>query len=56
MPGMKIIDAHLHFSKCEHFDEIAVSAGHENTGEHLKRVFDEQGGTLCRLDSGGVAL
>ena len=39
---MKIIDAHLHFSKCAHFDEIASAAGHENTAAHLGRVFGER--------------
>ena len=47
---MKIIDAHLHFSKCDHFDEIASAAGHENTAPHLERVFAEQGIVL------GVAM
>jgi len=47
LPQMKIIDAHLHFSKCDHFDGIASAAGHENSGEHLKRVFGEQGVILA---------
>ena len=40
---MKIIDAHLHFSMWEHFDEIARAAGHENTAEGLRRDFAAEG-------------
>ncbi len=40
---MKIIDAHLHFSKGSGFDGIARTAGHENTPECLGRVFEECG-------------
>lgn len=40
---MKIIDAHLHFSKCEGFDEVARVAGHCNEAENLKAAFDECG-------------
>ena len=40
---MKIIDAHFHFSKCGHFDEIAREAGHENTPGHLAQVFRQTG-------------
>ena len=36
---MKIIDAHFHYSKCEHFDLIAEAAGHQNTPEHLAEVW-----------------
>ena len=36
---MKIIDAHLHFSRCGHFDAIAEAAGHVNSGGHLEAVF-----------------
>ena len=40
---MRIIDAHLHFSKCDGFDEIAVAAGHENTPENLGKSFQANG-------------
>ena len=40
---MKIIDAHFHFSKCDHFDAIAAAAGHENSAEHLTRVWRREG-------------
>ena len=40
---MKIIDAHLHFSKWEQFDAIARAAGHENSAEALGRVFAAEG-------------
>ena len=36
---MKIIDAHLHFSRCDHFDAIAAAAGHVNSAAHLEEVF-----------------
>ena len=32
---MKIIDAHLHFSKCDSFDESALAAGHRNETDSL---------------------
>ena len=40
---MKIIDAHFHFSKCDHFDQIAAAAGHENTAEHLESTYRQTG-------------
>lgn len=40
---MKIIDAHLHFSKCDSFDESALAAGHRNETDSLKAAFDECG-------------
>ena len=41
---MKIIDAHLHFCPgYGHFDELAISAEHENTAEHLKTTFEKLG-------------
>ena len=39
---MKIIDAHLHFSRCDHFDAIARAAGHRNSGAHMHRVFQQE--------------
>lgn len=33
---MKIIDAHIHYCQDPYFDRIAESAGHKNTGTHLK--------------------
>ncbi len=44
---MRIIDAHLHFSKCDGFDELALSAGHRNDAESLKSAFDECGVVLA---------
>lgn len=41
---MNIIDAHIHLVEHEpYFDEIARNAGHENTVEHLKEIFDQLG-------------
>lgn len=41
---MKIIDAHIHFyQNDEYFDQIALAAGHENTEEHLRKAFAENG-------------
>lgn len=41
---MKIIDAHLHFCPgYGHFDNLAVSAEHINTEEHLNNVYKEMG-------------
>ena len=40
---MKIIDAHFHFSKCVHFDELAQEAGHENCAAHLAEVYRQTG-------------
>lgn len=40
---MKIIDAHLHFSKFDGFDERAREAGHINSAEHLLAEFDRLG-------------
>ncbi len=37
---MKIIDAHIHFADYEHFDQLAVEAGHSNNAEDLKADFD----------------
>ena len=34
---MKIIDAHFHFASFPGFDELAVTAGHENTADNLRR-------------------
>ena len=42
-PIMKIIDAHFHFSKCVHFDELAQEAGHENCAAHLAEVYRQTG-------------
>ncbi|WP_346355260.1 amidohydrolase family protein [Azotosporobacter soli] len=39
---MKIIDAHIHFSQAEYFDQIAKAAGHENSDAHLKEQYDAQ--------------
>lgn len=36
---MKIIDAHIHFCQDPYFDQIAGSAGHINTGAHLKEQY-----------------
>ncbi|MDY3919140.1 MAG: amidohydrolase family protein [Candidatus Limivivens sp.] len=36
---MKRIDAHLHFHNYQDFDEEARAVGHENTEEHLRKVF-----------------
>ena len=38
---MRIIDAHVHFSRCDSFDRIAAAAGHENTPSHLAEAFRE---------------
>ena len=53
---MKIIDAHFHFSKCGHFDEIAAAAGHENTADHLGAVYEREGIVLgiAMGEMGGV--
>ena len=40
---MKIIDAHLHFSKEGYFDQIARAARHENTEKHLKEEYARLG-------------
>ena len=41
---MKIIDAHLHFSRRDaYFDNIAVAAGHENSAEHLAAAYQRYG-------------
>lgn len=40
---MRIIDAHLHYHKNPHFDQIARVAGHENTEENLRRSFQDNG-------------
>lgn len=40
---MKIIDAHLHFSKFDGFDERAAKPGHINSAEHLLAEFDRLG-------------
>ncbi|TCL56152.1 hypothetical protein EDC14_10513 [Hydrogenispora ethanolica] len=36
---MKIIDAHIHFCQEPYFDQIAESAGHQNTVIHLKKEY-----------------
>ncbi len=38
---MKIIDAHIHFSKAEGFTRDALAAGHENTAPHIAETFRE---------------
>lgn len=38
---MKIIDAHMHFFRCETFDEDAKAAGHENTVENYLKSCKE---------------
>lgn len=40
---MRIIDAHLHYFKNPHFDQIARVAGHENTEENLRQSFQDNG-------------
>ncbi len=40
---MKIIDAHIHFSRQPGFEETARRAGHVNSVEHLKSEFDRLG-------------
>lgn len=39
---MKKIDAHLHFRNYENFTRQAHAVGHENTSEHLIKVYKEQ--------------
>ncbi len=55
---MKVIDVHLHFSKCDGFDQIALAAGHENSPEHLARTFEENDIVLAIAmgEMGGVRL
>jgi len=60
---MKIIDAHMHFSDFPGFREVAHAAKHENTAEHLLRVFQENGivlgiamGTRPEKEEPGVCL
>ena len=38
---MKRIDAHLRYHNFTEFDEEAKAVGHENSSEHLRKVFDE---------------
>ena len=38
---MKRIDAHLHYHNFAEFDEEAKAVGHENSREHLRKVFEE---------------
>lgn len=38
---MKIIDAHMHFSKSEGFDKVAKAAGGENTPEYYLKTAKE---------------
>ncbi len=41
---MKIIDAHLHlFASSPHTDAMAAAVGHENSTEHLRKVYGELG-------------
>ena len=40
---MKIIDAHFHFASFPGFDELAVTAGHENTADNLRRSYANTG-------------
>ena len=40
---LEIIDAHLHFVKDAYFDTIARAAKHENSAEHLEKVYKELG-------------
>ena len=37
---MKIIDAHIHFADREHFNLLAVEAGHHNSAERVKEDFE----------------
>ena len=41
--NLKIIDSHLHFARESYFDTIARAAGHENSAEHLEKVYHELG-------------
>ncbi len=53
---MKIIDAHLHFCPgYGHFDELAREAGHENTEEHLRKVYEENG-IVCGIVMGNRGM
>ncbi|MDU4962498.1 MAG: amidohydrolase family protein [Sporomusaceae bacterium] len=36
---MKIIDAHIHFCREPHFDQIAAAAGHQNSDAHLRQQY-----------------
>ena len=47
-----IIDAHLHLASHDYMTRAAQAAGHENTPEHLARVFREQG-IVCGVAMGG---
>ncbi len=38
---MKIIDAHIHYARAEHFEACALDAGHILTNEHLQQVFSQ---------------
>ena len=41
---MKRIDAHIHVQKSNpHFDQLARQAGHENSEQHLREVFEKEG-------------
>lgn len=40
---MKIIDAHFHFSAIDHFDELALAAGHENSPGYVEEMFRREG-------------
>lgn len=41
---MNIIDAHIHFRLGNsHFDRLAQQAGHQNSADHLREVFAEEG-------------
>ena len=51
---MKIIDAHLHFSKFDGFDERAREAGHINSAEHLLAEFDRLGIEASRWGPGAA--
>ena len=52
---MKMIDAHLHFAEWPGFSELAQAAGHENSAEHLRRVYAELG-IVCGVVMGNRGL
>jgi len=53
---MKIIDAHLHFVPGEeHFDQIAIAAGHQNTVEHIREEYKKLG-IVCGIVMGNRKL
>ena len=51
---MKIIDAHIHFSRSPGFYQTALNAGHENSVEHLTAEFKKLGVVMAvAMGSGG---